>query len=124
MLLMKYFGFVFRIYVDLPDAENRMKILRIFLASENIEPGFQFDELASATEGYSGSDLKVLHCLFVTILNLCCLFLIFFCFAESLYRCGIQACTRTSGGRTEGTHFHSWNMSYLRFPFLVRSVFF
>lgn len=47
-----------RIYVDLPDAENRMKILRIFLASENIEPGFQFDKLANATEGYSGSDLK------------------------------------------------------------------
>ncbi|RVW65151.1 hypothetical protein CK203_035797 [Vitis vinifera] len=35
-----------------------MKILRIFLASENIEPGFQFDKLANATEGYSGSDLK------------------------------------------------------------------
>ncbi|KAJ4951110.1 hypothetical protein NE237_027942 [Protea cynaroides] len=47
-----------RIYVDLPDAENRMRILRIFLAKENIEPDFGFDELANATEGYSGSDLK------------------------------------------------------------------
>ncbi|XP_010261095.1 PREDICTED: uncharacterized protein LOC104600003 isoform X2 [Nelumbo nucifera] len=47
-----------RIYVDLPDAQNRMKILRIFLAQENLEPGFKFDELANATEGYSGSDLK------------------------------------------------------------------
>ncbi|OAY58956.1 uncharacterized protein LOC110609281 isoform X2 [Manihot esculenta] len=47
-----------RIYVDLPDAENRKKILKIFLAQENLEPGFQFDKLASATEGYSGSDLK------------------------------------------------------------------
>ncbi|XP_012081406.1 uncharacterized protein LOC105641469 isoform X2 [Jatropha curcas] len=47
-----------RIYVDLPDAENRMKILKIFLAQENLEPDFQFDKLASATEGYSGSDLK------------------------------------------------------------------
>lgn len=47
-----------RIYVDLPDAENRMKILKIFLAQENLEPGFHFDKLANATEGYSGSDLK------------------------------------------------------------------
>lgn len=47
-----------RIYVDLPDAENRLKILKIFLAQENLEPGFQFDKLANVTEGYSGSDLK------------------------------------------------------------------
>ncbi|KAM0918340.1 hypothetical protein ACQ4PT_008905 [Festuca glaucescens] len=47
-----------RIYVDLPDAQNRMKILKILLAKENIESEFGFDELASATEGYSGSDLK------------------------------------------------------------------
>lgn len=36
-----------------------MKILKIFLAQENVVPDFQFDELANATEGYSGSDLKV-----------------------------------------------------------------
>ncbi|KAF3449142.1 hypothetical protein FNV43_RR09869 [Rhamnella rubrinervis] len=42
------------IYVDLPDAENRLKILRIFLAQENLESGFEFDKLAQATEGYSG----------------------------------------------------------------------
>ncbi|KAK1278030.1 Katanin p60 ATPase-containing subunit A1 [Acorus gramineus] len=47
-----------RIYVDLPDAQNRMKILRIFLAQENIDSDFKYDELANATEGYSGSDLK------------------------------------------------------------------
>ncbi|KAM7484824.1 hypothetical protein LguiA_000833 [Lonicera macranthoides] len=47
-----------RIYVDLPDADNRLKILKIFLDQENIEPGFQLDNLANATEGYSGSDLK------------------------------------------------------------------
>ncbi|KAJ1389658.1 P-loop containing nucleoside triphosphate hydrolase [Sesbania bispinosa] len=47
-----------RIYVDLPDAENRMKILRIFLAKENLDPDFQFDKLANLTDGYSGSDLK------------------------------------------------------------------
>ncbi|KAK7258075.1 hypothetical protein RIF29_32494 [Crotalaria pallida] len=47
-----------RIYVDLPDAENRMKILRIVLAQENLVPDFEYDKLAKLTEGYSGSDLK------------------------------------------------------------------
>lgn len=36
-----------------------MKILRIFLAKENLNPDFQYDKLANLTEGYSGSDLKV-----------------------------------------------------------------
>eukprot|EP01018_Ginkgo_biloba_P037808 Gb_27709 [translate_table: standard] len=47
-----------RIYVDLPDAENRTKILRVILAQEKLVDGFEFNELASTTEGYSGSDLK------------------------------------------------------------------
>ncbi|WVZ73662.1 hypothetical protein U9M48_021945 [Paspalum notatum var. saurae] len=47
-----------RIYVDLPDAQNRVKILKILLSKENLESDFKFDELANATEGYSGSDLK------------------------------------------------------------------
>ncbi|XP_017971232.1 PREDICTED: uncharacterized protein LOC18608512 isoform X1 [Theobroma cacao] len=47
-----------RVYVDLPDAGNRKKILKIFLAQENLGPNFSLDELANATEGYSGSDLK------------------------------------------------------------------
>jgi ATP-dependent 26S proteasome regulatory subunit len=51
---------IYRILVDLPDAQNRMKILRILLAKENLESEFRFDDLANATEGYSGSDLKVL----------------------------------------------------------------
>ena len=45
--------------MDLPDAENRMKILRIILKNENLDPDFQFDKLANLTDGYSGSDLKV-----------------------------------------------------------------
>ncbi|CAL0304306.1 unnamed protein product [Lupinus luteus] len=47
-----------RIYIDLPDAENRMKILRILLAQENLVPDFEYDRLGKLTEGYSGSDLK------------------------------------------------------------------
>lgn len=56
---MEFCWLLFRIYVDLPDAENRMKILRIFLGHENLEADFQYYELANVTEGYSGSDLKV-----------------------------------------------------------------
>lgn len=48
--------------MDLPDADNRLKILKIFLDQENIKPGFQLENLANATEGYSGSDLKVMCC--------------------------------------------------------------
>ncbi|XP_078444888.1 uncharacterized protein LOC144714020 isoform X2 [Wolffia australiana] len=47
-----------RIYVDLPDADNRMKILQIFLSKENLDPAFDLQELANSTAGYSGSDLK------------------------------------------------------------------
>ncbi|XP_051123249.1 uncharacterized protein LOC127246086 isoform X2 [Andrographis paniculata] len=47
-----------RIYVDLPDAGNRLKILKIILSRENLETNFPFEQLANATEGYSGSDLK------------------------------------------------------------------
>ncbi len=43
--------------MDLPNAENRVKILRVILVE-----GFDFTELARITEGYSGSDLKVVLC--------------------------------------------------------------
>lgn len=49
-----------RIYIDLPDADNRHKILKIILARENLETGFPLEQLANSTEGYSGSDLKVM----------------------------------------------------------------
>lgn len=55
--------------MDLPDADNRLKILKIFLAKENIEPDFDIRGLANATEGYSGSDLKVI---FSFTVNLTC----------------------------------------------------
>lgn len=47
-----------RIMVGLPSAENREKILMTLLAKEKIEEGFNFKELATITEGYTGSDLK------------------------------------------------------------------
>jgi len=45
--------------VGLPSAENRENILRTLLAKEKVNRGLDFKELATMTEGYSGSDLKV-----------------------------------------------------------------
>lgn len=55
----EYVCFSVRIYVGLPDLENRSKILKVLLKKENLESGFSFEQLAEATAGYSGSDLKV-----------------------------------------------------------------
>ncbi|GLJ48048.1 hypothetical protein SUGI_1014540 [Cryptomeria japonica] len=47
-----------RLFVNLPDASNRAKILQVMLAKEELTPDFDFDAIANMTEGYSGSDLK------------------------------------------------------------------
>lgn len=44
--------------VGLPSVESREKILKTLLAKERVE-NLDFKELATLTEGYSGSDLKV-----------------------------------------------------------------
>ncbi|EPS65718.1 hypothetical protein M569_09059 [Genlisea aurea] len=46
-----------RIMVELPSVESREKILKTLLSKETVED-LDFKELASMTEGYSGSDLK------------------------------------------------------------------
>ncbi|WOG87309.1 hypothetical protein DCAR_0206532 [Daucus carota subsp. sativus] len=56
-----------RLMVNLPDATNREKILRVILAKEELGPNVRLEEIASMTDGYSGSDLKNLcvtaaHC--------------------------------------------------------------
>ncbi|KAM7254886.1 hypothetical protein ACFE04_020127 [Oxalis oulophora] len=56
-----------RLMVNLPDAPNREKILRIILAKEDLASDLDLAAVASLTEGYSGSDLKNLcvtaaHC--------------------------------------------------------------
>lgn len=48
-----------RIMVGLPSMENREMIFRTLLSKEKVEEGLDFKELATMTEGYSGSDLKV-----------------------------------------------------------------
>lgn len=47
-----------RIMVGLPNAESRERILRTLLAKETLEEGFDFKDLATMTDGYTGSDLK------------------------------------------------------------------
>lgn len=45
--------------VNLPDAPNREKILRVVLAKEELAPDVDLEAVANITDGYSGSDLKV-----------------------------------------------------------------
>ncbi|KAK7253070.1 hypothetical protein RIF29_37476 [Crotalaria pallida] len=47
-----------RIMVGLPSVENREKILKTLLAKEKVHDGLDMKELATMTEGYTGSDLK------------------------------------------------------------------
>ncbi|KAI3454998.1 hypothetical protein Pfo_011661 [Paulownia fortunei] len=47
-----------RLMVNLPDATNRAKILKVILAKEDLSPDIDLDSVASMTDGYSGSDLK------------------------------------------------------------------
>jgi ATP-dependent Zn protease len=51
--------FFHRLMVNLPDAPNRAKILRVILAKEDLGD-VDFDAIANMTDGYSGSDLKVI----------------------------------------------------------------
>ncbi|KAL4383877.1 hypothetical protein GQ457_15G021800 [Hibiscus cannabinus] len=56
-----------RLMVNLPDAPNREKILRVILAKEQLSADIDFEAIANMTDGYSGSDLKNLcvtaaHC--------------------------------------------------------------
>lgn len=56
-----------RLMVNLPDAPNREKILRVILAKEELAADIDLEAIANMTDGYSGSDLKNLcvtaaHC--------------------------------------------------------------
>lgn len=47
-----------RLMVNLPDAPNRAKILKVILAKEDLSSDVDLAAIASMTDGYSGSDLK------------------------------------------------------------------
>lgn len=64
-------NFFCRLMVNLPDAPNRAKILRVILAKEDLSPDVDFEAIASMSDGYSGSDLKVIYMiLFFTLLTI------------------------------------------------------
>eukprot|EP01116_Phalansterium_solitarium_P008580 TRINITY_DN22512_c0_g1_i1.p1 TRINITY_DN22512_c0_g1~~TRINITY_DN22512_c0_g1_i1.p1 ORF type:complete len:441 (+),score=117.75 TRINITY_DN22512_c0_g1_i1:1682-3004(+) len=46
--------------IGLPEFKQRVSILRIILRDEPVEEGFDVEQLARETEGYSGSDLQAL----------------------------------------------------------------
>ncbi|PHT79747.1 hypothetical protein T459_17799 [Capsicum annuum] len=52
--------------VNLPDAPNRAKILKVILAKEDLAQDVDLESVANMTDGYSRSDLKA-----SAILNLC-----------------------------------------------------
>lgn len=52
-------SFLYRLMVNLPDAPNRAKILKVILAKEDLAQDVDLESVASMTDGYSGSDLKV-----------------------------------------------------------------
>ncbi|KAF3680929.1 hypothetical protein FXO38_02059 [Capsicum annuum] len=47
-----------RLMVNLPDAPNRAKILKVILAKEDLVQDVDLESVASMTDRYSGSDLK------------------------------------------------------------------
>lgn len=49
-----------RIYVGLPDAPARFKLLEIYLGDRPLAPDVDFGELCDRLEGYSGADIKSL----------------------------------------------------------------
>lgn len=46
--------------IGMPDVKQRASILRVILKDENVEPGIDFDRLATLCDNYSGSDLTEL----------------------------------------------------------------
>jgi ATP-dependent Zn protease len=59
--------FLSRIMVGLPTSESRELILRTLLSKEKVDQ-LDFKELATMTEGYSGSDLKVSSILILVLI--------------------------------------------------------
>lgn len=49
-----------RIMVGLPSVDQRETIMKTLLSKESVSEGLDFREIANMTEGFSGSDLKVI----------------------------------------------------------------
>lgn len=81
--------------VNLPDAPNREKILRVILAKEELASDIELEAIANMTDGYSGSDLKVdiyIHILFVICFSACYRIELFPILGSSDYILGCRIC--------------------------------
>lgn len=58
-------NFFDRLMVNLPDAANREKIMRVILAKEELADDVDIEAVANMVDGYSGSDLKVCFVIFI-----------------------------------------------------------
>lgn len=57
--------------VNLPDAANREKIMRVILAKEELADDVDIEAVANMVDGYSGSDLKVSFVVFIYFTFFC-----------------------------------------------------
>ncbi|MFS7959772.1 putative P-loop containing nucleoside triphosphate hydrolase [Helianthus anomalus] len=55
--------------VNLPDAPNREKILRVILAKEELAPDIDLEAVANMTDGYFRSDLKLVLRICLSVQN-------------------------------------------------------
>lgn len=89
--------------VNLPDASNREKILKVILAKEELGSDVDLDSLANMTDGYSGSDLKVCLLLRMQFLETLCMVFTEFVLSESVCDRSTLSHSRNSGEGKEGT---------------------
>lgn len=59
--------------VGLPDVANRQKILSVILAKEELAADVDLAVVANMTDGYSGSDLKVLTVYLELLVTVLCI---------------------------------------------------
>lgn len=99
--------------VNLPDAPNRAKILKVILAKEDLSPSIDFDAIASMTDGYSGSDLKVINAILFFLVVFLFLYRVYLsiyinkcCYiAESVCNCCTSSNQRDFGEGKKGSSF-------------------
>ena len=48
-----------KFYIGMPETRQRLSILKIILEGENFDDDIDLEAVASATDNFSGSDLKV-----------------------------------------------------------------
>ena len=114
-----------RLKVNLPDASNREKILKVILAKEELGQDTDLESLANMTDGYSGSDLK-LHLLIICALlslsigsNIADLGV----FSESMCNCSALPHSRNPREGKEGRHVISLPVACIKMDTYIERLF-